>query len=382
MLKLTFVIGLIVIVSYVLYLGRFRRWHTENTAGNAYFGKSLKERREIRKKIISNAPFIMPFIRFLACFANNPDKMPKTNYQGVTGPMNISSDASFKVGHEYRPTEDDIIVATQMRCGTTWMQQIVFEILHKGEGDLTDSGYGHLNAASAWLECSQHIGVPLAQSPKLGESQKRLLKTHFPASLCPFNEKTKYIYVTRHPVSCYASVKDFIGTVAGPFAPPPEHFLNWYCSDDFFWTSWPHHVDGWWNWAQKHDNVTFIHFEELKNNPAKVIRDIAVFLDVHLSDEELEKVILKSDFSYMQEREEYFEMIQPTVNTVSSSTRFLNGGKDDRHQDSKEHDRETINNFVCDYLAQSSYPLHFYYPDVERSTPKLDKVDSQPQPAV
>ncbi|MDD1780362.1 sulfotransferase domain-containing protein [Enterovibrio sp. ZSDZ35] len=375
MLVTTLVLVLTVLVLYVLYVGRFMRWHSMNTQGNAYFGKTLQERREIKNKIIKHAPFVSPFVRFLALAAYNPEKMPKTTYKNVTGPMITSSNDSFKAGSEYKPTEDDIIVATQMRCGTTWMQQIVFELLHKGEGDLTDTGYKHLNSASAWIECSQHTGVPLADSPKLGDAQKRVLKTHFPTSLCPYNEKAKYIYVARHPVSCYASVHDFVSSIAGPFAPPPHQFIDWFCSDGFFWTSWPHHVNGWWDWSQKRDNVTFVHFEELKANPENVVRQIASFLNVKITDEELEKILVKIDFAYMREREEYFEMVPPSVNTVMSKTHFFNGGKSNRHQEVQPHERTKINTFVSDYLSESDYPLNTYYPDVVKQEPTIEATE-------
>ncbi|PKF48992.1 sulfotransferase domain-containing protein [Enterovibrio nigricans] len=382
MLVATLVFVLTVLALYVLYVGHFMRWHTENTQGNAYFGKTLQERREIKRKVIKHAPFVSPFLRAVALVAYNSNKIPKTNYKNVTGPMMTSSNESFKAGSEYLPTEDDIIVATQMRCGTTWMQQIVFEILHKGEGNLTDTGYKHINSASAWIECSQHSGVPLADSPKLGEAQKRVLKTHFPTSLCPYSESAKYIYVTRHPVSCYASVHDFVSTVAGPFAPAQDKFLDWYCSDEFYWTSWPHHVDGWWKWASERDNITFVHFEDLKADPKSVIRMIADFLNVTLTEDEFQKVLAKADFSYMREREEYFEMTQPSVNTVMSKTHFFNGGKSNRHKEVQAHERAQINQFVSEYLADSPYPLAEHYPDVTSSEQENPKVTDEMQPAV
>ncbi|HBG51064.1 MAG TPA: hypothetical protein DDW89_04535, partial [Gammaproteobacteria bacterium] len=60
----------------------------------------------------------------------------------------MSSKKSYAGTLHYQPEAADIFIATQMKCGTTWMQQIVFEILHGGAGDLSDAGYRHMYAVS------------------------------------------------------------------------------------------------------------------------------------------------------------------------------------------------------------------------------------------
>lgn len=54
-------------------------------------------------------------------------------YSGVQGPSFSCSEESFRKACTYDPDENDIFVVTQMRCGTTWMQQVVFQILTKGQ---------------------------------------------------------------------------------------------------------------------------------------------------------------------------------------------------------------------------------------------------------
>ena len=51
----------------------------------------------------------------------------------------------------YRPRPDDIVISTYPKCGTTWMQNIVYEVLHQGAGTLVESG-ATMYSISPWLE--------------------------------------------------------------------------------------------------------------------------------------------------------------------------------------------------------------------------------------
>ena len=65
-------------------------------------------------------------------------------------------------------------------AGTTWMQQIVYEIFYKRKGDLSDAGHRHLYAASPWIEAVD--GVSMDEAPLHGAKGRRIIKTHLPAN--------------------------------------------------------------------------------------------------------------------------------------------------------------------------------------------------------
>ncbi len=48
------------------------------------------------------------------------------------------------------------------------MQQIVYELFSRGQGDLGDTGHVHLNAMSPWIEAAR--GVPPAEAPRIVRS--------------------------------------------------------------------------------------------------------------------------------------------------------------------------------------------------------------------
>jgi hypothetical protein len=141
-------------------------------------------------------------VRLLAAVMRKQLTMPYFEFEGVAGPQKASSPEVFARAKAYRPAPEDVFVATQMRCGTTWMQQIVYEVVNRGAGDLSDTGHGHLYAISPWIDALN--SVSMADAPIVGKRPTRIIKTHLPTSLCPQSEASHLI--ARHPVSCFASI--------------------------------------------------------------------------------------------------------------------------------------------------------------------------------
>ncbi len=364
------------VLTYFFYLGFMMLYFELKTRGDNYFALPLAERRRLRTKIQKHGRFIYPFF-VLVAKVFRLSTPPLMRYKGVTGPFMMSSKKSYRFTKNHQPQSNDIFVATQMKCGTTWMQQVVFEVLHRGEGDLSDNGYRHMYALSPWIETTPTSSVPFERAPLVGEKNSRIIKTHMPAELCPYNEKAKYIYVTRHPVSCFASCLDFIHLLAGPAVPNRDNMLKWYCSDDMFWRSWPDHVEGWWRRAESHQNVLFVHYESMKNDLPTVVNKVAEFLEMDLCSEEINKVVNRCSFEYMKEHEEHFSMFSPNVFSESlKSVRFMQAGTLDRYKDVSNEEFKTIMDFCHTRLKAAHYPLDRYYPDAQALSDDIEPVDA------
>jgi hypothetical protein len=196
----------------------------------------------------------------------------RITYEGVSGPAGSCSKESFERGANYTPTAADIFVVTQMKCGTTWMQHLVYQVLHRGAGRLVEDGKT-MYAVSPWLEGRK--SVSLEDAPLVSPEQRRIIKTHFPVQLCPNAAAARYIYVARHPVSCFASCIDFVETNVGAMAPTLPAFEEWFCSPDLmWWGTWTDHVQGWWERAQQQDNVLFVYFEDMKRDLAPIAQQV------------------------------------------------------------------------------------------------------------
>ncbi len=351
----------LVYVGGMQYLAWYFRWETRQTDGLAYFGKPIADRRALKRRIRRLSRPVVPLVRLLAATNRKALTMPVFEYAGVCGPPKVSSVERFERASKYQPRPEDVFVATQMRCGTTWMQQLVLEIVTRGRADLSDRGFGHLYAISPWIEAAHTISIE--DAPLVGDRPTRIIKTHLPASLCPYSRDAKYIYVTRHPVGCFASIVDYNRTLLGPLMPPLEALTDWYCSDRMYWSPWPKHVDGWWRWAQTRPNVLFVHFEQMAQQFDRVRDDVARFLGYTLTDEERQRISGKCTFRYMKEHEEFFEMAAPTMFSVDGGE-YLKSGKAARDGDVPGKIRDRILHYCRSALKDQRYPAARFYADL------------------
>jgi aryl sulfotransferase len=344
-----------------LYLIWYLHWEGQQTRGMAYYGRPVASRRALKRRIRLYSMPAMPLTRLLATMSAGNGVMPSFEFEGVAGPTKVSSPDVFARAKAYRPRPEDVFVVTQMRCGTTWMQQVVHEIVTRGTGDLTAGGGSHLYAISPWIDAINSVSMEAA--PLVGQPPTRIVKSHLPASLCPYSPDAKYIYVARHPVSCFASIVDFNRSMLGPFLPRITTLADWFCSDRMYWLPWPRHVEGWWHWADERPNVLFVHFEEMKRDFDAVRDRVAAFLGCELTDEQRSRVTERCSFDAMKAQEEYFEMAPPTMFSVAGG-QFLASGKEARHDAVTPEIRRRIVDYCRSTLDGARYPVRRFYPDL------------------
>lgn len=349
------------LVADFVYLAWYIQWEARQTRGLAYFGRSLTARRALKRAIRVYSLPAKPLVYLLAFLRGHRSTMPAFEYAGVSGPPRVSSPEVFARAKEYQPRAEDVFVATQMRCGTTWMQQLVYEILMRGRGDLTDQGHGHLYALSPWIDGVDSVSID--QAPLVGDPPRRIIKTHLSTSLCPYSDEAKYVYVARHPVSCFASIVDYTRSMAGPLAPPVERLADWFCSDRMYWQPWPQHVAGWCQWAEHRPNVLFVHYEEMKRDFQSVRNRVAAFLGCELSTDEKRRVDERCTFAYMKDREEVFEMAPPTMFSVVGGA-FMASGKASRHDDVTPAIRRRILDYCRNVTEVGRCPAYRFYSDL------------------
>ena len=353
---------LVLLLAQFIYLAVVLTWEDQNTVGLSYYGKAPAERQAFKATLTKHARRLYPMLRLLGRFSKFTYQKASFQHRGIAGPRGTCKPESFAKADEYQPTSHDVFIVTQMKCGTTWMQQVVYETLLRGEGDIVERG-STMYAHSPWLEARK--SVPIEEAPLISEARpSRIIKTHLPATHCPWSEDARYIYVARHPVSCFASCVDFIATNVGAMAPPLSMTEEWFKSDEWmWWGTWPAHVQGWWEKAQTNDNVLFLHFEDMKADLAHIVDQVAEFLGIPaLSDEERSEVVRKSGFAYMQEHRDAFEMHPPHI--LATDARLFVRGTADRHRDVPQDTRERVSAWCAAQMKGGAYPLSDRYPDV------------------
>ncbi|CAD5234583.1 unnamed protein product [Bursaphelenchus xylophilus] len=189
-------------------------------------------------------------------------------------------------------TEDDVLIASYPKSGTTWMTEIV-SALHYG-GDTDALKKVRQDERVPWLELEHsYWWVKMFYEYHKHEAEqckarpRRVAFTHLPLEMLPDSVlfgKCKVVYVARNPkdnaVSFYHfhRMARFLGL---------QKNLNWndffalYVSGSIYCGSWFEHVLGYWKFSQKlKDRVLFCKYEDLKRDMKGEIDKIADFIDM------------------------------------------------------------------------------------------------------
>ena len=207
--------------------------------------------------------------------------------------------------------DDDIVIATYAKAGTTWMQQIVAQLMFDGDPDVA------VAEMSPWVDLRvppKEVKLPLLEA----QTHRRFMKTHLPVDAIRFSPQAKYLYIGRdgrdvvwsmynHHVNAnqtwYDALNDTPGRVGPPIGPPPDdirqYWREWLDRDGYpFWSFWEN-VRSWWA-VRDLPNVKFIHFANLKHDMAREIRGIAEFLDIPIKESRWEAILEHCSFEWMK----------------------------------------------------------------------------------
>ena len=215
------------------------------------------------------------------------------------------------VWNDFAFRSDDIVIATYAKSGTTWMQQIVGQLIFAGDPDV---GVAEL---SPWLDLRvppKEVKLPLLEA----QTHRRFVKTHLPVDALVFSPQARYIYVARdgrdvvwslynHHAGANELWYDALNNTPGRVGPAIErpnpdirsYFHEWLEGDGApFWSYWEN-IRTW--WAIRHlPNVMLVHYAELKADLLGSIRRIANFLGIAVPADDWPAIIEHCSFDWMK----------------------------------------------------------------------------------
>lgn len=207
--------------------------------------------------------------------------------------------------------DDDIVIATYAKAGTTWVQQIIAQLLFNGAEGM------EVAEMSPWLDL--RVPPKAVKLPEVeAQTHRRFLKTHLPVDALVFSRKARYLYIGRdgrdvvwsmynHHAnaneSWYQALNDTPGRVGPPIGKPPasirQYFIDWLERDGHpFWPFWEN-VRTWWA-IRDLPNVKLLHFAELKADLPGQIRGIAHFLRIPIDESKWGAIVEHCSFDYMK----------------------------------------------------------------------------------
>jgi len=242
--------------------------------------------------------------------------------------------------NDFKFRDDDIIISTYAKSGTTWMQQIVSQMLFNGETDLDTQGM------SPWID----FRVPpkeIKLAAVEAQTHRRFVKTHLPVEALVYSPKAKYIYIGRdgrdvlwslynHHANGNEAMYDALnktpGLVGPPLEPPPddirEYWHSWLAKDGFpYWSFWEN-VRSWWA-IRDLPNLMLVHFETLKRNMPAEMRRIAKFLDIPIDESKWDTIVEHCTFDWMKNNGEKIVPLGGAVWKGGVKT-FINKGTNGR----------------------------------------------------
>ena len=200
-----------------------------------------------------------------------------TNHDGYLMPKGFPVEG-FISGLTYEAEENDLFVATYPKCGTTWMQHMVYLILNDGRPLPADK---RMNDEFPHLE---EVGADFVKERSNRLGKYRLIKTHLPRSKTPFHPDAKYICVVRNPKDCVVSFfhhtrgfEKHYNFGDGKF----DTFFELFHTGKVDFGDYFECTRSWMD-QRNEPNVLFLTYESMRVNTRDAILKVASFLDKDL----------------------------------------------------------------------------------------------------
>ena len=197
----------------------------------------------------------------------------------------------------FQARDDDVILASFMKTGTTWLKALCRSILQRKrhstgdedkeeeeekdeDEDFLKKTYTGLSVTT--LESYGYIGNPhpdLSTIPSL-----RLFHTHMAYTLLPpsiKNSECKIVYITRNPKDTLASLWHFMNSYTSsekePY--PFDKAFESFCHGVHPWGPfWDHVLQYWKANLERAHKIMFLKYEDLKRDPRGQVKKLAEFM--------------------------------------------------------------------------------------------------------
>lgn len=207
----------------------------------------------------------------------------------------MGSKESLDRARSMTPRETDVFIVTYPKSGTTWMQQILFQIVSGGSME-----FGEICEVVPWIEHAHYLGQDIESM-----SHPRIFKTHFDYASVP-KGRCRYIYILRDGRDVAVSFYYFLKGMTTEECPFRDFFMDFFMAGKSQSGSWFAHVKEWWRHREE-ENVLILTYESMKEDLAGAVATVAKFCGFNLSRELSRLVVERSDFQFMKQHERQFD---------------------------------------------------------------------------
>ena len=266
----------------------------------------------------------------------------------------------------FEPRDNDIVIATSYKAGTTWTQAIVAHLLYP-DGDFPAAPF----EMSPWLDM-RIFPLEVVLNKLKAQQHRRFIKTHLPLDGLVYNENIKYLYIARDARDVFMSLwnhyqgmkdeafllmNNLPGREGDELPPSPddihEFWQNWITRGSFAWESdgWPYwshlsNVQSWWNFHHL-PNIELFHYSDMLADTEGEIRRMAKFLEIAVPDNAWEGIVKAVSFAEMKQQGELYAPGGGQLWKGGANT-FLHKGTNERWRDVLSDDELAQYDAACD----------------------------------
>lgn len=226
----------------------------------------------------------------------------------------------------FRALTSDVLITTAPKAGTTWMQQILYQMRSGG-----DPLFENIDTVVPWLELPRE-GRTWRQVLDDYDAlpHPRLSKTHCVAEQTPGTGTANVILTVRDPRDCCVSfyyhlmnMTDSARDAAGHQRPAsfPDHVEAW-----LEFGAWFRNVRSWWPYRD-HEKVLLLRYQDLKRDLGAAVTGIAEFLGWELTPEQRRRVLEYSSFDWMKRHDDKFSGQSGSGDAAFKRGGFIRQGK-------------------------------------------------------
>jgi aryl sulfotransferase len=201
--------------------------------------------------------------------------------------------------------DDDIVVTTAYKAGTTWTQRILAAMILGPDV----APPGGLTGVSPWID-ARFMGPiePMIEAVD-AQQHRRFVKSHLAADGIRYVPEAKYVVVGRDTRDVFMSIWNHYTAYTDlafalfndadrpgaefprPPATPRDLWTPWITKGWFDWEpdGWPfwshhHHLSTWWE-ARDQSNVLFMHYGDMLGNTEAEMRRLAAFCEIDVPED-------------------------------------------------------------------------------------------------
>lgn len=249
----------------------------------------------------------------------------------------------------FTPRNDDIIISTSYKSGTTWMQMIMYHLL------ISDGNWGSFQDFSPWLDMRSRPIEDVINSLE-AQTHRRFIKSHLALDGLPYYPQVKYIIVCRDARDVFMSFWNHYSNFTDEYYEGEKEretntdnllpkcdgdihkgwrdfitrgWFEWESEGYPFWGNL-HHTKTFWEFRHL-PNILFVHYNNLLDNCHAEIRRVADYVGVDVTDLQIDKVVELTSFQTVKAQSD--EIMGEMASFKGGSKAFINKGTNGRWKD-------------------------------------------------